>query len=441
MNLIESLKSEIGTSVINQISEKVGVTTDQASSALNAGIPAVLAGILKNNDSLSGSGFLGNLLSNATGSLFNAEDTASGTESWLNKGKDLVGSIFGANSSAVTSSLASHIGLGEEKSSGLFAMILPLITGAIGKLVSKNGWSVTDLISKIWENKTEISSALPAGLSSSLSLANVNLPNVTTPHIQTPVVEVPKVDIPKAEVPKVETPYVPEPRAERPKVNYEPEANTSSSFLKWLIPLIIIGGLLWFFLGKGCNSDKVANVIDSTKLEADTALSAVKGKLNEAGDYIFDLGDTISKKLPDGKEISIGSNSVENKLISFIEDKDKAVDKETWFTFDRLYFETGKSTLKAESQEQLGNIAAILKAFPNVKLKLGGYTDNTGDAAVNKTISNERANTALKALVALGIDASRLEAEGYGAEHPIASNDTAEGKAQNRRIDVRVTSK
>jgi OOP family OmpA-OmpF porin len=76
----------------------------------------------------------------------------------------------------------------------------------------------------------------------------------------------------------------------------------------------------------------------------------------------------------------------------FIEDKDKPVDKTTWFTFDRLYFEPGKSVLKAESQGQIANIDAILVAYPNVKLKIGGYTDNTGDAAVNKKISNVRAN-------------------------------------------------
>ena len=107
-------------------------------------------------------------------------------------------------------------------------------------------------------------------------------------------------------------------------------------------------------------------------------------------------------------------NSVEFKLLNFIEDASLAVDNTTWFTLDRFYFETGSSTLKAESKEQLDRVAAILKAYPAVNLKIGGYTDNTGSDAVNMALSSERANAAMAELVNRGIEASRLEAEGYG---------------------------
>ncbi|MBK9460217.1 MAG: OmpA family protein [Sphingobacteriales bacterium] len=149
----------------------------------------------------------------------------------------------------------------------------------------------------------------------------------------------------------------------------------------------------------------------------------------------------MKRKLADGTELNVPEKGVENKLISFIEDKSKAVDKETWFSFDRLLFETGKSTLKPESAEQVKNMAAILKAFPQVEIKLGGYTDNTGDAKKNLTLSGERAKTVKAELVKLGTDAKRIATEGYGQEHPVADNATPEGRAQNRRIDVRVTKK
>ncbi len=135
------------------------------------------------------------------------------------------------------------------------------------------------------------------------------------------------------------------------------------------------------------------------------------------------------------------SSGIESKLISFIDDNTKMVDKETWFSFDRLLFETGKSTLKPESQEQLSNMAEILKSYPNVELKIGGYTDNTGDASKNLALSDERAKSVLSELVKRGIAESRLKAEGYGQEHPVADNATEEGRAMNRRIDVRVTKK
>jgi K(+)-stimulated pyrophosphate-energized sodium pump len=133
-------------------------------------------------------------------------------------------------------------------------------------------------------------------------------------------------------------------------------------------------------------------------------------------------------------------DGIEANLLNFIK-SDKVVDKETWFDFDRLVFETGSATLKPESQEQLKNIAEILKANPNVNIKLGGYTDNTGNAASNLKLSGDRAQSVKKELTGLGIDSNRLEAEGYGQEHPVASNDTEERRAQNRRISVRVTKK
>ncbi|MDX9788906.1 MAG: OmpA family protein [Desulfobacterales bacterium] len=132
---------------------------------------------------------------------------------------------------------------------------------------------------------------------------------------------------------------------------------------------------------------------------------------------------------------------MENKLIDFIEDTQRPVDEKTWFSFDRLTFETGKATLRTESHEQLGNIAEILKAYPKVAIKIGGCTDNVGDPQANLKLSQQRANAVMADLVKLWVDPSRLKAEGYGQEHPIADNSTEEGRAKNRRIDLRITSK
>lgn len=105
-----------------------------------------------------------------------------------------------------------------------------------------------------------------------------------------------------------------------------------------------------------------------------------------------------------------------------------------------MYFEKGKSTLTAESQSQLKNIAAILKAYPKVNIKLGGYTDSDGDDAMNMKLSDQRAKSASFELQKLGVSAKRLASEGYGELHPVcAANDTPECKSQNRRIDIRVT--
>jgi outer membrane protein OmpA-like peptidoglycan-associated protein len=164
--------------------------------------------------------------------------------------------------------------------------------------------------------------------------------------------------------------------------------------------------------------------------------------VSEAAKAIMDkLGKFLAVKLPNGVELNVPEFGVERKLIAFIEDKSKPVDKTTWFSFDRLDFETGSANLKPTSTEQLKNIAEIMKAYPKVALKIGGYTDNTGNADANLKLSQQRAENTKQELVKLGVDAKRLEAEGYGEKYPVADNSTEEGRQKNRRIDLRVTSK
>jgi outer membrane protein OmpA-like peptidoglycan-associated protein len=156
---------------------------------------------------------------------------------------------------------------------------------------------------------------------------------------------------------------------------------------------------------------------------------------------IASLGDLVDRKLPGGVTLRIPSLGVETKLLRFIEDSTAVVVKETWFSFDRLEFETDSAVLKASSREQLKNVADILRAYPNVTVKIGGYTDNVGDDAHNMKLSADRATNTMNEIVNLGVDRSRLEAEGYGENHPIADNTSAEGRQRNRRVDIRVTKK
>ena len=141
------------------------------------------------------------------------------------------------------------------------------------------------------------------------------------------------------------------------------------------------------------------------------------------------------------RDLDVAPNGVESGLVAFIDNPSFPADRETWFTFDRLEFETGSATLTPGSQPQLRNIVEILRCYPNVTVKFGGYTDNVGDPASNQQLSQLRADNARQAVIAQGIDASRVEAQGYGQDHPVASNDTAEGRQRNRRIDIRVTKK
>ncbi len=117
------------------------------------------------------------------------------------------------------------------------------------------------------------------------------------------------------------------------------------------------------------------------------------------------------------------------------------LDKNNWFTVENLQFETNSAKLKAGSETQLKNLYEVLNCYNTLDLKLGGYTDNSGDSLSNVKLSMQRAESAKAALVKMGINPARLSAEGYGPQFPVANNATSPGRAQNRRIDVRVTKK
>ena len=395
-SIVESLMGLLGPQVIGPVASQLGESTDTVQRGLQTGAAAMLAGVVAK---IGQPGFLGQIFSlvtnpaNGTSALSgltsNLGSLASGATSSpiANLGSQFLSSIFGSNTSSVTDSIGRSVGVSSGKAGSLLAMAAPLVLGVLGQHVRQNNLSAADLGSTLKAEAPSFQRFLPAGLGSLLGGASSVASNLT------------------AAVPaKVAT------------------GN------RWLWPVILLVALLlclfWFF-----NRTKapVNDAVQTTSTAASATASA--------------LGDFFKTKLPDGVELNIPRFGIENKLISFLGDSSKPVDTTTWFNFDRLLFDTGKATLQPSSQEQLGNIAAILKAYPNVHVKLGGYTDNTGDAAANVALSSARAKNVMEALVGAGVDPSRLESKGYGEQYPVGDNATEEGRAQNRRIALLVTQK
>jgi len=106
--------------------------------------------------------------------------------------------------------------------------------------------------------------------------------------------------------------------------------------------------------------------------------------------------------------------------------------------FVALYinFDTGKSDLKADGQATVREIATMLQSASSLRIGIEGHTDNVGQAATNKTLSERRAQSVMAAIVAAGIDAKRLTAAGFGQEKPVADNRGEEGRAKNRRVEL-----
>lgn len=101
-----------------------------------------------------------------------------------------------------------------------------------------------------------------------------------------------------------------------------------------------------------------------------------------------------------------------------------------------ILFDTGKSTIKPQSEPVLNNIADILDDYPNVAFRIEGHTDSVGSESFNKKLSQDRAQSVMNYLIDKGIPSERMTAVGYGEERPLVDNSTSEGRRSNRRVEI-----
>lgn len=146
-------------------------------------------------------------------------------------------------------------------------------------------------------------------------------------------------------------------------------------------------------------------------------------------------------RLPNGTEIPVSDEGFEGIVKAAM--AQQAADDTTLMSqpmlFDDIWFESGSDQLSNSSQNQIRVVAALMNTYQNRKILIRGHTDNTGDLNTNSLLSLTRSDSMRKQLVSLGIDPARIKIEGVGQLEPLASNNTAEGRAQNRRIELVLT--
>jgi outer membrane protein OmpA-like peptidoglycan-associated protein len=158
-------------------------------------------------------------------------------------------------------------------------------------------------------------------------------------------------------------------------------------------------------------------------------MKLVKDK-KEVWVYVYAAGHTYNLNIIEKEAMSQDVVADANSMATAIKETGK-------IALYGIYFDTGLAVLKAESQPTLQEIAKLLKANPGLKLYVVGHTDNTGTFDANMKLSMERAASVVNALVSQhGVTAAALKACGDGPTAPVATNDTPEGKALNRRVEL-----
>lgn len=409
--ILDMVKGYVTSELVSKAASALGENESGIGKAIGGMAPTILAGILGKQGDANAMGSIFNMLSDKknAGFLDNLGGLVGGGNLADGDPKDaagqLMGTLFGNKVPGIMNAVSAFSGLKSGSVSSLMGMVGPLVMGVLSKKINGEGLNLGSFTSLLGNEKSAIMNALPAGMGSVLGFADMGNVGSTT-RAAAPVVE------------------------------------KASSGFNWMWPLLALalGAVGYWFMTKGGCSKPTVPTVEIPTVNTDSIAAAAASAASAVVDSGASMVSGFMKKLGDF-EIKGNADGIESGLISFIE-SDKVVDKTSWFNFDRLTFETGSAKIDmAKSTDQLANMVAILKNFPKVKLKIGGYTDNTGSEPGNMKLSQARAEAVLAHLVGAGIDKARLAAEGFGSAHPVADNATEEGRAQNRRIAVRVTEK
>ena len=400
-NLLETVNGLFTKDLISKAATTLGEGENRIEKAVSAVVPSVLTGIL--NKAGSGRTVAGNLLDMAkqasgSGVLGNLGNLLTGAGGGISSLMNMAGTLFGDKLGNITSLISGYAGIKPSSASTLINLATPAALGAIGKHATQNDLDTGGFISMLMNQKDRILGAIPSGLglASALGLGNLNDIGRKLGNVATGVTG---------------------------------EARKGMRWLPFALLVILAVGLLWFL-----SRDR------RTKIPpADTAISSVPAPTTTPAV----TPASIKVTLPDGTELDALRGGIEDRLVIFLNNPASVPGKDVWFDFDNLNFEPGSANITAESQRQLNNIAQILKAYPKTKIKIGGYTDRTGDEAVNKKLSLDRAEAVNAALKSFGTNQSQLlSPEGYGSEFAkVPATASEEERKPDRRISVSVREK
>lgn len=438
LNVIDLIKGQLGPATVSQAASQLGESESGISKAISGFLPAILGGLANNADNpgvldsitgASSSGLLGNLLG------------GSSNNSMIST---VLTSIFGDKVGSLVTAVSSYAGVSNSSSNSILNMVAGAAVGSIGKYATDNNMGASGISSLLQEQKGVASSLLPAGLSmASLGMGDwfggtddvADVENINVTPEVSPVENMnvtPDVDH-KIEVNRGGNTHV--------EVD-NTDDNGGGSIWKWLLPLLLLALAAWF-LWKQCENkpaDTTSTTTDSTAVMSDSMTTAMpldsSNTTTMMTDSDIDLNGTMIKGYKGGMEDNMITFL---KSDGYINAADDAALKDTWYSFDKVNFKMGSATeLEAASAGQMDNLLAILKAYPNAKIKIGGYTDKVGNEASNVKLSGDRANYIKTWLTDKGVGAQVLGAEGYGSQ--FATVDAAATDAErsvDRKMAVR----
>jgi outer membrane protein OmpA-like peptidoglycan-associated protein/uncharacterized membrane protein YeaQ/YmgE (transglycosylase-associated protein family) len=441
-NLIDLTKKALPPDLFQKLSAMVGESPNHTKKALEAMVPSILAEAASQAATPSGANHLFNLAKETATGTDLVSNLAShleggGIESITRTGQSILNTLFGDKLGGLLSWFSRFAGIKGAATTTLMSVASTLVMNLLGKQILQHGLDPSGLSHLLAGQKSWVSRLLPSGIT-----------------------EVPGMSAladfggRAAAAARGAAEYGERAAAAAQGTARDAYRGTVSGlqgatpWLSALLPLFLIGlPLLAFpFVIQGCAGNAPLAQGPVAKLPEvkapDARLPEVKApdiKLPEVkmpDVKAPDLSKLVQVKLPDGVDLGIPEGSFLNRVYSFLTNKNDITPRT--FVFDNLHFDGATVKMAPETETSVKVLSTLLKAFPTVKLRIDGHTDNTVEAAEAKRVSLERANAVKELLVKAGIPAERITTEGYGSEKPLAPNDTEAGRAQNRRVELTV---
>ncbi len=441
VNIFDLVKGYITPNVVTDAANKLGESESGVTKAISAFIPLILGSLISKKDD---SGLLGQVKDLAKNLPLDSLGSFSGSDSPLLGG--LLSNLLGDHQSGILSKISEFAGIKDSSASSLLNLAGAAGLGGVGKYAEDNNLNDHDFSDLLGSAQTKLAGLLPAGLSlGALGLGGLgNLFDGVKESASSNFADAKESVQDFADNTKETVSH----KVDEVKEKFEDfkddtfrggpvgeDKNSGGGFLKWLIPLLLlllIGYLLYNWLGKK-DKDKAVDetvVVDSIATDAGDDLVVRE-------EAVFDL---------DGVSLKGYKGGLEDQLVTFVKSDDykngtEDTFKDKWFNFDNVNFVFGKTDqLEPGSEVQLQNLAAILKKFPDAKIKIGAYSDKKGDDATNKDISQKRADYLKAELGKLGVGAQVVSAEGYGEEFAtVPETASDEERAVDRKMALRFT--
>jgi outer membrane protein OmpA-like peptidoglycan-associated protein len=457
IDLLQMMSSTVGQSLVSQAGKFLGVSDATMKSAVDTALPALLGGVMQKASTPSGTSDLMKLLNtpgldpSVTSNLGAYLGGGEKTNSLLSMGSGLLSSLFGDKQGSLISTIASMLGMKSTAASNLMALAAPMALGFLKNHVTQNRLDAGGLATLLAGQSDFLKSKLDSRITGALGFGSIGsfLSSLTgtaggaAEAVGTAAGRA--YDAVGGAAGRV---------ADTAGAFGRDAASAAtgavgaarSGLARWL-PWLILGAIALILLPqlRYCGEPATRKIGDTVGDAAKATTEAAR----KAGETVGDAAKATAAagasarivptaiktfELPNGVKIDATDGGFMATLIAYLSSKDAALGK--GYSLDDVHFDTASATLKPESQKQLEQLAVVLKAFPAVAVSVEGHTDSTGDAAANNALSAQRAAAVEKALKDLGVEDARITSAGHGSDKPIASNDTEDGRNQNRRVEV-----